>query len=201
MPKVLRIINRLNLGGPTFNAALLTKHLAPEYETMLVAGVKMDSEESSEFICKQMGIDYIQVPEMSREINFSKDRIAYKKIKKAHRRFQARHCSTQCCKGRYPGRLAAHNMNVPVIVHTFHGHIFLLIFILSRQKYFWLLNVTLLNVRRLLSQSVIPEERTFGSISCLRAGKNKVVPLGFESQPLLEHSEANRKSFRDNILC
>ena len=36
MPRVVRIINRLNLGGPTFNSALLTKYMAPDFETLLV---------------------------------------------------------------------------------------------------------------------------------------------------------------------
>ena len=50
MAKILRIINRLNLGGPTYNVAYLSKYLSPEFETLLVAGIKEDSEESSEFI-------------------------------------------------------------------------------------------------------------------------------------------------------
>lgn len=50
MPKVLRIINRLNLGGPTYNATYLSKYLDPEFETLLVAGMKDESEASSEFI-------------------------------------------------------------------------------------------------------------------------------------------------------
>ncbi|GIR59293.1 MAG: hypothetical protein CM15mP65_18740 [Crocinitomicaceae bacterium] len=33
--KILRIINRFNLGGPTYNAGLLTKYLSDEYETLL----------------------------------------------------------------------------------------------------------------------------------------------------------------------
>lgn len=81
MPKVLRIINRLNLGGPTYNAAYLSKYLAPEFETMLVAGIKEDDEESSEFIVTDMGLQPVYIPEMRREINFTNDRIAYQKIK------------------------------------------------------------------------------------------------------------------------
>ena len=48
MPKVLRILNRLNLGGPTLNVAYLTKYLEPEFETVLLAGQKDESEASSE---------------------------------------------------------------------------------------------------------------------------------------------------------
>ena len=56
MPKVLRIINRPNLGGPTYNAAYLSKYLAPEFETLLVAGMKDNTEESSEFIIKNLDL-------------------------------------------------------------------------------------------------------------------------------------------------
>ena len=56
MPRILRIINRLNIGGPTYNAAYLTKHLAPEFETILVAGMKDETEGDSEFILNKMGI-------------------------------------------------------------------------------------------------------------------------------------------------
>ena len=38
MPRILRIVNRFNLGGPTYNAANLTRYLPEEYETLLVGG-------------------------------------------------------------------------------------------------------------------------------------------------------------------
>src|SRR5688572_11514519 len=113
MPRIVRIINRLNLGGPTFNAALLTKHMAPEYETVLVAGTKTDSEESSEFICRQLGIDFIQVPEMSREISLRKDKIAYDKIKEIIRQFNPDIVHTHASKAGALGRFAAFSLKVP----------------------------------------------------------------------------------------
>ena len=124
MPRVLRIINRLNLGGPTYNAALLTKYLAPEFETMLIAGVKMDSEESSENICRDLGINFIKIPEMSREIKLSHDYAAYNKIKKHIKDFKPDIVHTHASKAGALGRLAAISAQVPVVVHTFHGHVF-----------------------------------------------------------------------------
>ena len=52
MPKVLRIMNRLNIGGPTYNAAYLTRYLQPEFDTMLLAGMKDDSEERNRWIAR-----------------------------------------------------------------------------------------------------------------------------------------------------
>jgi hypothetical protein len=78
--KVLRIINRFNLGGPTYNVSYLSKYMVPEFETMLVGGAKDESEGSSEFIVHELGLDPVIIPEMKREISFWEDRKAYLKI-------------------------------------------------------------------------------------------------------------------------
>ena len=80
--KVLRIINRFNLGGPSFNAAYLSKYLEPEFETLLIGGKKYEEEESSEFILENLGVKPVIIPEMQRKITLKGDLIAYKKIKK-----------------------------------------------------------------------------------------------------------------------
>ena len=86
--KVLRIINRFNLGGPTFNAAYLTKYLSDDFETLLVGGDKDDTEESSTFILDQLGLNPIILPEMRRDIGMKEDKIAYQKLKQIIKEFQ-----------------------------------------------------------------------------------------------------------------
>ena len=122
--KVLRIINRFNLGGPTFNAAYLTKYLGPEFETLLIGGLKYEEEESSEFILEKLGIKPVVIPEMKRSISFKNDRIAYQKIKKIIKEYQPDIVHTHASKAGTLGRLAAAKCKVPVIIHTFHGHVF-----------------------------------------------------------------------------
>ncbi|HUM45600.1 MAG TPA: glycosyltransferase, partial [Chitinophagales bacterium] len=107
MPKILRIINRLNLGGPTFNAAYLSKFLAPEFETMLVAGMIDDTEESSAFITQEMGLKPVYIPQMFREIHPLKDRSAYLQLKKIIREFKPDIVHTHAAKAGTLGRLAA----------------------------------------------------------------------------------------------
>ncbi|MEY4111143.1 MAG: D-inositol 3-phosphate glycosyltransferase, partial [Bacteroidota bacterium] len=68
MPKVLRLINRFNLGGPTFNVAYLSKYMEG-YETLLAGGEKDDSEDSSEFILENLGLNPIKIHAMRRSIN------------------------------------------------------------------------------------------------------------------------------------
>ena len=88
MPKVLRIMNRLNLGGPTFNAAYLTKYLAPDFETVLLSGQKDDSEASSEFIVNELGIQPRYIRSMYRSLNPFKDLAAYYEIKQIIKDFK-----------------------------------------------------------------------------------------------------------------
>ena len=64
MVKVLRILNRFNIGGPTHNATFLTKFLEPEFKTKLIAGKKLESEAGSEFMLKNYEIDYEIIDDM-----------------------------------------------------------------------------------------------------------------------------------------
>lgn len=124
MPRVLRIINRFNLGGPTYNAAYLTKFLPPEFETLLVGGMKDDSEGSSLHILNKLGLEPVILDEMRREVNLKQDRLAYYKIKQLIKTFKPDIVHTHASKPGALGRMAAAQMGVPVIIHTFHGHSF-----------------------------------------------------------------------------
>src|SRR6185369_8191098 len=88
MPKVLRIINRFNLGGITYNVSYLSKYLPAEYETLLVGGPEEEGESSSLHITDSLGLKPVIIPDLHREISFSKDYKAYKEIKKLIREFK-----------------------------------------------------------------------------------------------------------------
>lgn len=124
MPKILRILNRFNLGGPTYNAVYLSRYLAPEFETLLIGGEKEESEESSLFIAHNNGLNPLIIPEMRRSINPFSDLKAQKKIREIIGDFKPDIVHTHASKAGVLGRRAAYKMKVPVIVHTFHGHVF-----------------------------------------------------------------------------
>jgi len=197
MPKILRIINRFNLGGPTYNAAYLTKYLSPEFETMLIGGVKDDTEDSSEFIVRDLGIEPIIIPEMKRTIHPQNDWITYKKIRQIIKDFKPDIVHTHASKAGTLGRLAASRLKVPVIVHTFHGHVF--------HSYFSNIKTSLYkNIERYLakkSTSIIAisekqKEELAITYKICPADKIAVIPLGFDLSRFQENMEEKRLSFR-----
>ena len=197
MPKVLRIINRLNLGGPTFNAAFLTKFMAPEYETLLLSGEKDQSEASSEFILHEMGLKPVYIPEMMRPVNPWHDRIAFNKIKNIIKEFKPDIVHTHAAKAGALGRLAAINQKVPVIVHTFHGHVF--------HSYFHPLKTRVfLEIERYLaakSSAIIAisqkqKQELTEIYKVADPEKVRIVSLGFDLHKFQHNQEEKRIAFR-----
>jgi glycosyltransferase involved in cell wall biosynthesis len=195
--KVLRIINRFNLGGPTYNAAYLTKYLSDDFETLLVGGEKYEEEESSAFILEKLGLKPIIIPEMQRSINRKNDRIAYKKIKDIIKEFQPDIVHTHASKAGTLGRLAASKMKIPVIIHTFHGHVF--------HSYFGKTKTTFYkNIERYLAKkstkiiaiSEIQKNELSLEHKICKPEKIEIVPLGFDLSRFQEDIEEKRKSFR-----
>jgi glycosyltransferase involved in cell wall biosynthesis len=198
MPKVLRIINRLNLGGPTYNAAYLSKYLAPEFETLLVAGIKDESEASSEYIVEKMGLKPIYIENMHREINPIKDYSAYKQIKKIIEEFKPDIVHTHAAKSGTLGRLAAHNAGVPIILHTFHGHVFHSYFNPIKTKVFLNIERYLANrSSKIIAISQKQKEELCYEYNIAKEEKFSVVPLGFDLDRFFENNEQKRKLFRE----
>ncbi|MBL0342039.1 MAG: glycosyltransferase [Bacteroidetes bacterium] len=198
MPKVLRIINRLNLGGPTYNAAYLSRYLAPEFETLLVAGIKEDSEESSEFIVTEMGLTPVYIPEMRRDISFQNDRIAYQKIKQIIKEFKPDIVHTHAAKAGTLGRLAAAHSNVPIILHTFHGHIFHSYFNPVKTQVFKYIERYLSSIStRIIAISDIQKDELCQQHKVCKAAQTVVIPLGFDLQRFQKNQELLREDFRN----
>ena len=124
MYKILRIHNRLIVGGPSHNVTLLTAYLSPEFETKLLVGKKDADEKDASYIAEQLGLVPVEISEMRRSVLPFYDIIAYFKIKKIIKAYKPDIVHTHASKAGAIGRLAAKSCKVPLIVHTFHGHVF-----------------------------------------------------------------------------
>ncbi|NND94094.1 MAG: glycosyltransferase [Flavobacteriales bacterium] len=196
--RILRIINRFNLGGPTFNAAYLSKHLPGEFETMLVGGRKDYSEDNSLHIIDRLGLDPIIIPEMRRELNLKNDYLSYQRICELIEEFKPDVIHSHASKAGALGRLAGKNLNVPHLIHTFHGHVF--------HSYFGYLKTSFYkNIERYLAEKssriiAISEQQKHELVEVHKIvshEKVQVVNLGFELDKFQEDFETKRKDFRE----
>jgi glycosyltransferase involved in cell wall biosynthesis len=203
MIKVLRIINRFNLGGPTYNVAYLSKYLPEEFETLLVGGKIDESEVGSNYILDELGLEPVIIPEMRRAINIRDDLKAYKKIKKIILDYKPDVVHTHASKAGTLGRLAAYSCGVPVILHTFHGHVFHSYFNKFKTSLFKAIERSLSKKStKIIAISDNQKQELGEEHKIAPLDKIKVIPLGFNLSKFQEDYVVKRERFRKdyNVL-
>jgi glycosyltransferase involved in cell wall biosynthesis len=187
--RVLRIIGRLNMGGPAHQAALLSgRRFDPErYETLLVHGSIPSGEESLADLAEEEGATMHFVPELQQPVSPVQDPRALLKLIRLARSFKPDIVHTHTAKAGFLGRMAALTVRPrPAIVHTYHGHVL--------EGYFGAAKTRLyLQLERMLARR---SDRLIGVSQAtvddlVRLGvappeKFRVVPLGLDLGPLAE---------------
>lgn len=195
--RVLRIINRLNLGGPTHNAAYLTKYLGAHFETKLLSGMKDETEASSEYLLEKLEIKPVYISDMHRSLHPIKDFKSYLEIKKIIQEFKPHIVHTHAAKAGAVGRLAAIHSNVPVILHTFHGHIFHSYFSSFTTKVFQKIEQYLAKkTSGIITISNLQKKELVEDFHISSPEKAFVIPLGFDLQKFVENQPEKRNLFR-----
>ncbi|MEO8397050.1 MAG: glycosyltransferase family 4 protein [Chloroflexota bacterium] len=123
--RILRIIARLNVGGPAIHVTLLTeKFSAPNYASTLVCG-NIDADEGDmSYYAEAHGVQPLILPELGRSLHPLRDLVTIWALYRLIRKLKPDIVHTHTAKAGFVGRIAAWLAGVPVIVHTFHGHVF-----------------------------------------------------------------------------
>ncbi|MEE2637945.1 MAG: glycosyltransferase [Acidobacteriota bacterium] len=123
--RVLRVIARLNVGGPARHVALVTAGLDPtRFSSWLVTGSENPGEGSLEPYVHAHGVEPLSVPEMVGQATISpRDAIALVKLIRVTRQIRPHIVHTHTAKAGFLGRVAARMSRVPIVVHTYHGHV------------------------------------------------------------------------------
>ncbi|MEA2590582.1 MAG: hypothetical protein QOD62_413 [Actinomycetota bacterium] len=118
--RVLRVITRLNIGGPARQALMLHRVL-PErgYECELVSGAPQTEEGAFPPPAER----YTLVESLRRETDFLADARAIHTLTRLMRASRPDVVHTHTTTAGGLGRIAARRAKVPVTVHTFHGHV------------------------------------------------------------------------------
>ncbi len=121
---VLRIITRLNRGGPLRQLCALVPELRKiGWRGVVVTGRAERHEPDGTTALEAEGVRVIRVRALGRGLDPSADPRAMKAVAALVRHFRPDIVHTHTAKAGLLGRVAAHLANVPA-VHTFHGHHF-----------------------------------------------------------------------------
>src|SRR3954471_14736859 len=123
--KVMRVIARLNMGGPAHHVGFLSGLLDPDrYETVLFHGEVGAGEAALSSTADRYGVRRETVPGLRPELQPADDLRALVALARSVRRFRPDIVHTHTAKAGMLGRLAALAIRPrPIIVHTYHGHV------------------------------------------------------------------------------
>src|SRR5689334_15912865 len=125
--RVLRLIARLNMGGPALHVAYLARGLEGRgYHTTLGAGALARGESSMSFVADDLGVEIVDVPYLHREVSPILDPLSVRAVVALIRRMRPHILHTHTAKAGAIGRTAAAlagEARPPIVVHTFHGHV------------------------------------------------------------------------------
>ncbi|WP_162909971.1 glycosyltransferase family 4 protein [Aggregatilinea lenta] len=183
--RVMRIIARLNIGGPAVHVILLSERLGPPaFESRLVCGLIGPQEGDMAYLAEQHSVQPVYVAELGRELSPLRDLRTLYKLWRLMRQFKPDVVHTHTAKAGFVGRLAAWLARVPVRVHTFHGHVFRGYF--GPQKTQMFLRLERLAGRitdKLITISPMLKDELVNEFHIAPAGKFTIVPLGLDLAP------------------
>jgi glycosyltransferase involved in cell wall biosynthesis len=188
--KIFRLFSRLNVGGPALHVVNLTAGLRSfGYETTLVVGSPDPSEGSMEYYARENHVDILRLPFFQAKLSLYKDMITLIELVKLFHKEKPDIVHTHTFKAGLLGRIAALIARVPMIVHTYHGHL------LSGYTKGYKIRV-LVFIERALGTftdrliAVSPQvSQDLNKASIAPAKKFSVIDLGFDMQRLLNEIE------------
>jgi glycosyltransferase involved in cell wall biosynthesis len=198
--KVVRVIARLNIGGPAIHVVNLTAGLDPSrFHSTLVTGTENRGEGSLLDLALARGVAPVVIPEIVGELALG--RREARAVAALYRLLRAERpdvVHTHTAKAGFVGRLAARLAGVPVVVHTYHGHVL--------HGYYSGLQTRLLRAMErglgLLSDGLVAVsprvKQDLVRYRVARPEKIRVIPLGFDLKPFLGASR-NGSAFRREL--
>lgn len=210
--RIVRIIARLNVGGPAKHVVWLTAALQDaDYRSLLVTGSVPAGEEDMGYFAEEAGVTPLYIPEMSREISLN-DALTVWKLFRLFRRERPDIVHTHTAKAGTVGRVAGffYRWLTPgtllgrprqcKFVHTYHGHVFHSYYGRTRTRLFLAIERLLarLVTDRLIAVSPQQGAEIGNDFRVGRQGQIKVIPLGLDLT-IFADSQARRARFRQEL--
>jgi glycosyltransferase involved in cell wall biosynthesis len=197
--RVVRVIARLNIGGPAIHVTLLTERLDPSrYDSVLVTGSESAGEGNYLSLRNRQLPGVVTIPQLGREIQGLGDVLALRALVRLFRGLRPHIVHTHTAKAGTLGRLAAWLCRVPVIVHTYHGHVLRGYFSATKTRAFVGIERALARVSDQLIAVSPAVRRDLLAMRIGRPDRFAVVPLGLELDRFLT-AERHRGELRREL--
>ncbi len=204
--RIVRIISRLNVGGPAIQAIMATRLLAERgYKTTLARGQEAPREGNMDHLAAAAGVKPVMVPGLQREVGFH-DLRALAFVWRLLYRERPQILHTHAAKGGTVGRLAAlalpRRVRPKVIFHTFHGHSLTGYFSPRKASVFLAIERLLARVSTRLIAVSAEVKQDLVALGVARPEQIVVIPLGFDLERFaLEPAErdAARAALRSEL--
>jgi len=199
--RVLRVIARLNVGGPARHVALLNAGMDENqrFRSWLVTGTENPGEGTLLDYARSRGVEPLVIPEIRGQASFTpRDIVALAKLTALARRIRPHVVHTHTAKAGFLGRLAARAAGVPVVLHTYHGHVLSGYYSQAKTRVLQLMERGL---ARLSDQLIAVSDRVRDDLiqfGVAPAERFRVVPLGLDLAPLFDVS-AQRGALRQEL--
>ena len=200
--RVLRMIARLNVGGPAIQTVNLSWRLnAHGYSSVLLRGREGPDEGNMDHLADAAGVRPVRLPGLQRELGPHDGRAVWETAGWLHR-FQPHLLHTHTAKAGMVGRIAAALLpsgRPPVIVHTFHGHVFKGEFGPRKSAAFARIERELARVSTRLIAVSEEVKQDLVDLRVAPAEKVEVVRLGFDLSPFADRDEAEQEAVRSEV--
>ncbi len=196
----MRLIARLNIGGPAIQAIRLSAALNDaRWHSLLVTGVVGSHEGDMRYLADEIGVAPLVLPTLGREIHWYDDVLTLLQLIRLMRTFKPHIVHTHTAKAGTLGRLAALLAGGSLRVHTFHGHVFSGYFSSWKTRMFIAIERFLARrTHRIIAISARQKHDLCHVYRIAAEEKVTVVPLGLDLQPfarLNSEEDAHRALF------
>jgi len=185
--RVLRIVTRLNIGGPAIHVSLLSGRLDPmRYETLLVAGRESPSEGSMlELGRLDPALRLVRVEQLGRAVAPLSDLRATARLIRIAVDFRPHVVHTHLAKAGFIGRIAGRLARAPAIFHTYHGTVFRGYFGRRESALYLRVERALAGLTTRLVAITPGQRQELVELRIAPADKIVVIPLGLDLAPFL----------------
>ncbi len=200
-PSVVIILNRLVIGGQAVDTISLAYYLQQDFDIVILYGEKEKDELESSFLLQQYpGLNIQKIKSLRRTINPLTDLLAFYALFQQIKKHKAQVVHTHGSKSGLLGRLAAWLLGTPVIIHTFHGHLFHSYFSsIGNRLIKWVERKLASISTNIIALSAEQEKELTEKFSIAPHEKLSIIPLGVDEEVLLSNIGNGRRNFRSSF--